>query len=185
MARRFVGRVSRVQTSRRKTSWTLGPATGTNGSALNITGTGKTVGGVGVESLADGLTLVRHRGSLLLYLTSTAAQNNGFFGAFGIGVVTAQAFAAGAASMPGPLADVDWDGWFYHQFIFLRGTMLTPSQNLDRLAQGPEALRVDVDSKSMRKIPENMVVFIILEATESGTATMQWSYNSRELVKLP
>jgi len=37
----------------------------------------------------------------------------------------------------------------------------------------------------MRKIPENMVVFIILEATESGTATMQWSYNSRELVKLP
>ncbi len=164
--------------TRRKTDWQEGPG----GSAqTTITGTGKTILGSGFVLLADGNTLVRTRGHVLHYLESSAAISDGFNGAFGIGIVTAQAFAIGVTAMPGPVAELDWDGWLFHQFYTIRGLFVTtPGQS-----QGPAFIRFDVDSKAMRKVDENEVIFAMYEGTESGTVTSRIDFDSRILFKLP
>ncbi len=41
-------------------------------------------------------------------------------GAFGIGIVSDQAFAAGAGSIPRPFTQSDWDGWFVWRSFSMR-----------------------------------------------------------------
>ena len=55
--------------SRRKTAWEIGPETGTNGSAQVIAGTVATLATTVATVGQDGITLIRTRGELLLYLT--------------------------------------------------------------------------------------------------------------------
>jgi len=47
------------------------------------------------------------------------------------------------------------------------------------------ALRIEVDSRAMRKLEVSQTVYCCLEVLEIGTATMSWAFNSRQLVKLP
>jgi len=56
---------------------------------------------------------------------------------------------------------------------------------LAALQGGSQALRLEVDSKAMRKLPENMVIFCALQVLEVGVSTMAWHFNSRSLFKLP
>ena len=177
-----------TRSPRRKSSWTVGVQTGTNGSVQAISATGKTLATNGVNVLEDGLTLVRTRGQLILVLTSASAAGAGFVGAFGIGIVTAQAFAAGVASIPGPINDEDWDGWlFHHYFAVVSSSVIadTVSSSDDFGNSQSAVLRIDVDSRAMRKLEENQVIVGVLEADEIATSVMGWYLNSRSLVKLP
>jgi len=61
------------------------------------------------------------------------------------------------------------------------GVSTTPNQVHNVTA----ALRIDLDSKAMRKWLENMALFAMIEVTEVGTVTLGWSLNTRVLVKLP
>ena len=142
----------------------------------------------GAAVLVDGVTLVRIRGQLTIALETAAAKADGYHGAFGIGVVTVPAFTAGAASVPTPITELDWDGWLYHQFINVKAA--------DAIAAGAAAnepgqvhnvlavQRFDVDSKAMRKLRINDIIFAVMELTEVGTATAQWFFNCRALLKL-
>jgi len=177
-----------VRSPRRKTSWQIGPETGTNGSAQSITATGSTGASVGAQSAVDGNTLVRTRGELLLTLLAAAAAGDGFIGAFGIGVVTAQAFGIGITALPTPIDEEDWDGWLYHRYFSVVSSSIISDtvSSADDFANAVSAvLRVEIDSKAMRKVPENMTVAAVLQVTEVGTATMTWNFNSRMLIKLP
>ena len=46
------------------------------------------------------------------------------------------------------------------------------------------AIRVDVDSKAMRKCSVDETIFAVIEVAELGTASLSWSFNSRLLFKL-
>ena len=59
-------------------------------------------------------TIIRTRGMITIFPTSFGADLN-VVGAFGIGLVSAEAFAAGIASVPEPYADSDWGGWMVLQ----------------------------------------------------------------------
>ncbi len=80
-------------------------------------------------------TIVRTRGAVTIVPNSFAADLN-FDGAFGIGVVSNQAFAAGIASIPEPFDEADWDGWmvwrsFAYTLEFSDATgIMTASQTL-------------------------------------------------------
>ena len=132
---------------------------------------------------------MRSRGEMLLYLKTASAANVGYSGAFGIAISTLVAVTAGAASIPGPLDEEDWDGWLYHRYFSLRAPAVidgSVSADVDSINAGSSVLWVDVDSKAMRKFGDvDLAMFCALQVVETGMATMQWIYASWVLVKLP
>ena len=176
-------RVSR----RRLTSWQVGPG---NSTGQSVAATSSVLLGDGALAIEDGLTVVRIRGELLLTLLTSSAVAGGFAGAFGIGKTTFEAFGTGGVTaVPTPLDDSDWDGWLYHRFFFLRsaGVIVQADVLKEASALGPvvSALRIEVDTKAMRKVPEGELIFGVLQVIEAGVATMQVDFDSRMLVKLP
>ncbi|MBC8547982.1 hypothetical protein H8711_13815 [Clostridiaceae bacterium NSJ-31] len=105
-----------------------------------------------------------------------------------MGITTAEAIAVGITAVPTPISDDQWDGWLYHRFF----SLVSPSvmnggaaKDTDGVTGVSAAVRFEVDSKAMRKLPENMAVFVVFQVTEVGIATMQFHFNSRILLKLP
>jgi len=142
-----------------------------------------------MQILEAGHTLIRIRGELLLRLTTSGASG-GFHGAFGIAICNENAFTVGGvSSCLTPLADIDSDGWLYHRlFSFFPAeaqAVATAAQQLDQISSVVAALRVEVDSKSMRKLQADDVLYGCLDVIEVGTATLGMAFNSRVLVKLP
>ena len=60
-------------------------------------------------------TAVRTRGQFTVFPTAFGADLD-YIGAFGLGIVSDEAFVAGAASLPRPFDDDDWGGWLVHQY---------------------------------------------------------------------
>ncbi len=173
--------------SRRLMSWTFGPSSGTGGSEQTVTATGSTLLTGAVTSVEDGLTIVRLRGELTLHLFTASTAGSGFFGAFGIGLASLQAVTIGVTAVPTPIDEEDADVWLYHRFFTIAAgdVMAAASASSQGLQSGNLSLRLEVDSKAMRKFPENMAMFAAIQVTESGTAAMGVQFNSRTLVKLP
>jgi len=170
-----------LPSQRRKTGWGLGPG---QSAVTTITATGSTILGAGSVSTADGQTVVRLRGELLLWLSLAAAAVDGFSGAFGIGIVQNPAFTAGIASVPTPVTEAADENWLYHRFFACKTAELfaTGAEPAGRML--PAFLRLEVDSKAMRKFDAGVTLYAAVEVTEVGTATMQVHFDSRVLVKL-
>jgi len=172
---------------RRQSDWGIGTQTGTDGSQQMITASGAQLALGGVSATLPGLTLVRTRGSFLAYLSSVSGPQGGVTGAFGIGVITDEAFAAGIVSIPAPLSDEGSDIWLYHRYFQLFSpSVLDGSVAEDRTAMVPlsAGIRFEVDSKAMRKVTVEDTIFAAIELVEVGTVTFEWSFNSRSLFKL-
>ncbi len=96
-----------------------------------------------------------------------------FKGAYGIGIVSDQAFAAGAASVPGPWSDPDfpWLVWesFEGLYIFHDATGQSNFQGFQ------------FDSKAMRKVKQNETVVVVCES-QAGAFDLSSAF--RMLVKL-
>ena len=160
--------------ARRPTDWTFGPG-GTAKTSLSASSS--VILGAGISPDADAFTVVRLRGRLELTMLTSSAPGAGFHGAFGIGVVAAPAFIAGITALPTPITELDWDGWMYHQVIGVTG----------QAAASPfgetSAISMEVDSKAMRKMDIQMIIFAAIEVVEIGAATADVFFNSRMLVK--
>ncbi len=94
-------------------------------------------------------TVVRSRGRVSIVPSSFAADLE-VVGAFGMCVVSDQAFAAGVLSVPGPFTDAEWDGWFVWQPF---GYVVDFDDATSKKA--PAHIDVEVDSKAMRKVTDN------------------------------
>ena len=175
--------------SRRKTAWELGPKSGVGGDPQVISTTAAQLGGLVGAVQLDGLTLVRTRGEFLAQLITAADLQDGFHGALGIAVVSTAAITAGVASVPTPITEEAWDGWLYHRYFNLFSSGAIAAASVSKETSGPEAVaaavRFEVDSKAMRKLEIDMTIYSVVEVTEVGSASMQWAFNSRTLVKLP
>ena len=183
-------RRSFARSQRRKTSWQIGPQSGVNGAAVAISASQATLLNTVAVVLEDGLTLVRTRGEFTAFLRTSTAAGDGYHGAFGIGVATLAAVTAGVLSVPTPLTEEDWDGWLYHRYfgIFSGGPLATATaaQQTDLVNPMSAAIRLEVDSKAMRKLETEMALFAAIEVVELGAAgIMEFSFNCRMLVKLP
>ncbi len=169
---------------RRLSAWALGPGFASQGSAavLQLSAVAApAVIGSGVTPSIPNLTVMRIRGTLLVSLTGADAQRSGFQMTFGIGIATADAFAVGPTALPGPFEDSDWPGW-----LWLGGLDMRTAVHV--LAVGDPTInpaRVEIDSKSMRKFRLNEVLFMAVDAEESGTATLDIRGMTRLLLKLP
>ncbi len=149
-----------VRGPRRQTTW-VGPA---DQGLVAVADNAKAIIS-SFDAAASGLakpTVVRSRG-LFAVSAQTAAADLDIIGAFGIAIVSDRAFAAGAASIPGPFTDAGWDGWFVWQAVAYR---LDVSTDVGRLL---EMVQYDVDSKGMRKITDDETMVVMYES-QGGAA---------------
>jgi len=120
------------------------------------------------------LTVVRIRGHMTIIPDSTAADVS-IVGAFGMGIVSAEASAAGIVSIPEPFSDADWGGWMLWRSFAMRFESITQAGVL--LANWA----FELDSKAMRKMSPNEVLVAVVES-QSGAFAI--SVATRVLLKL-
>ena len=81
---------------------------------------------------------------MLAFLTAATSIADGFHGAFGVGLVTSAAAAAGVGSIPTPVTEQGWDGWILHQYFHVHRGAAAFGDNAG-------VARFILDSKAMRK----------------------------------
>ena len=162
MASRISTRRPFVRSSKRAFAWT-----GSADQGFVAIGAGASV----IVSFAPGLgddTIVRVRGEIAVNPSPSSADNN-IVGAWGMGIVSDEAFAAGAASIPGPWTNKNWGGWFAWQAVV--GTFEVTT-DISRLLM---SLRYPIDSKAMRKVKTNETVVEMYESQATAqTVASAW-----------
>jgi len=88
----------------------------------------------------------------------------------------------GQTAMPAPLDEQDWDGWLFWTPLVLVAHTTSPTDDPGGLST---IIRVDVDSKAMRKLNLGDVIFASAQFTEVGAAVARVFFDSRILIKLP
>ncbi len=137
--------------SARLTQW-IGPA---DQPFVAVASGGKTI----IESVSfeEPLTIMRTRGMVSIQL-QTFAGDLSIVGAFGIGIVSAEAFAAGVGSVPGPFTNADWGGWFVWRSFGHHFELQTA------VAGFLGSWSMEIDSKAMRKVSPNEVMVVVAES---------------------
>ena len=135
----------------------------------------------GAQATTDGLTILRTRGYVDFAINSNNAIGDGYRGAVGLCIVSENAFNAGIGSVPTPITDLAWDGWFWYQFF----NLMTNNATAGDLGENAVAsyVRFVIDAKAMRKIKDTDVIIAVLEVTEVGTSTFRSFLNSRILIQ--
>ena len=171
----------RSRVPKRRKGWELGP--GDAGRQVVLASATAVIAVSGAQLLQDGLTLLRTRGSLTFLLTGTGSIADGLSGAIGMGIVRLPAFNVGVTAVPTPITEQDWDGWLWWHAFSMRSVTST-------IADGANAAgisdRVIIDTKAMRKLDEDDVLYFAIETVdEVSTAVLQWHIDTRVLLALP
>ena len=170
--------------NRRQTSWEDGVG---GGAPTGLASSTTAFIGQALQAQLPGLTVIRQRGVFEAHLTLATSALDGFHGAFGIGIASLAAVTAGVASVPTPITEQNSDNWLY----WLPFTLTSPVASggavspLDPIVGISAAIRVEVDTKAMRKFDTDLALYAIVEVVEIGTSSIDISYNGRTLVKLP
>jgi len=168
----------RNQSQRRKTAW--GEGVGGTG-VTSIVATGSSFLGSSILPGVISSTIIRTRGLFRMFLRTATAAGDGFQGAFGIGLASAAAIAAGVSSVPTPVTENDWDGWLFHHMVGVHSA----SAGSEVADQPAAEYSFEVDSKAMRRFEPEMGVYAMVEFVEIGTAVANIFFDSRTLIKLP
>ena len=141
----------RSDSNRRKTEWSVYD----QGGFTNVASAGATIlSGISFENPG---TIVRTRGMIGLKPTNPEVSVE-IVGAFGIGLVSAEAFAAGVASVPEPFTDSDWGGWMViESFAFDWDFGTGVGAQFD-------SIMLPIDSKAMRKVEPSTVMVVVAES---------------------
>ncbi len=129
-------------------------------------------------------TLMRTRGAVTVSLNQGNVINEAFSVAVGIAVIGARAFAAGTASVPLPLTDSGNDKWLWWGHATINSGIVG-SGTVDSSLYCP-CVRLDVDSKAMRKIQADEVIMIAFEVDDLVAAAARQidvSFGLRMLLK--
>ncbi len=102
---------------------------------------------------------VRRTFGILNWRSDQTVNDERPMGAFGMCVVSNEAFAAGVASMPGPFTDADSDLWFVHQLMF---AAFEQSGTVDGF-ESAAGQSYTINSKAMRKVTDDERIVMILE----------------------
>ena len=152
--------------------------TGLMDGVVTVAGVVKALGSGGVTTLQSS-TVVRTRGHFCSKVVgSVPAGNTIVRGAFGIIMVSADAFAIGVTAVPGPLSDSlnDWYVWAPFCHLLQSGD----DEGVALLANVSQAF----DSRGMRKVKPGDVSAVVVEY-ESDTAgsILDMGYTFREQAK--
>ena len=184
MALRHRSRFPRTGSGRRQTSWSIGGFE----SGITVTVAGSRLISTNTQAIVDGLTLVRTHGEILAKLDTCQNAGDGFpRNAYGLCVVSENAAGVGVTAVPSPLTDIDWDGWIAHRMFSLRSTAASgaAASALDGYGGLATAIRMEIDSKAMRKYKLSDVLVSVFEfGSEVGVAQMTIDITLRHLFKI-
>ncbi len=151
--RRAANRPNRSGITRQPTSWSRGVfQTITVPAATKVL-----IGSFTLENPGISETVRRTRGTMLIESDQSAAVEKQL-GAMGWIIITANALAAGAASIPGPVTDAADDAWFVWEPI-VGSSASTDGAGINVFPD----IAVPFDSKAMRKVEEPNVLAIMVE----------------------
>jgi len=119
----------------------------------------------GLQVLQSALTLVRTRGSLIVSIDNSGTTKNILNGAYGLIVVSNEAFAAGLASLPSPMTEIENDWVVYVPFALRSESVATVITDLGAHRH------IDFDSRGMRKLKLGDTLAAIVEIAQSDATT--------------
>jgi len=119
-------------------------------------------------------TLIRTRG-MMSVRPATLSTGIDLIGAWGLAVVSDQAFGIGITAIPGPFTNAGWDGWFAW------GSYSFSWDDATSVGRAIASIQFEVDSKGMRKVSDNETVVVVAEQ-QGGGATVSMPF--RLLFKL-
>ena len=73
-----------------------------------------------------------------------------------------------------PIAEEGWDGWLWHSYFSVAGPLGSDAAHV----------RLEIDSKAMRKFDSFDTIFGATEVVESGTEVMSLIAQTRMLFKI-
>jgi len=152
---------------RRLNAWVGPPEQG----FVTVVTTGSTL--ISSLSVEEATTIIRTRGMIAIQVAMGASLE--VIGAVGIGIVSTEAFGIGITAIPTPYSDADWHGWLMWESFGLAVDFD------DATGSRFNTLRIDVDSKGMRKVAANETLVMI---AESQTGAFQVADATRQLFKL-
>ena len=116
-----------------------------------------------------GPVTVRRTFGLVNWRSDQVAADESPMGAFGMCVVSEDAFAAGAASIPGPFSDASSELWLVHQFLFAP-VEFTSAAGFESAA----GRQYVINSKAMRKFTEEERLVFMIENGHPTQAALQY-----------
>ena len=132
------------------------------GNAVSAASTKVLIGSLTPSNPGIDETVLRTVGVLGLFTDQVAADEDQQ-GAFGMIVVSNDAIAAGAASIPGPISDAGHDGWFAHVPFLERFSVASVSGfNFDM------SRTVRFDFKSKRRVETGYSIALMVESTAAS-----------------
>ena len=169
---------SRGSSPRRRSSWEEGPG---GGAPQDFSDTTPIFIGAAAAATVDGLTLVRMRGSLYIWLSTAAAAGDAMTGAVGIGITSTEGVAAGIASVPTPITEMNAETWLWWENFAVRSVTDTEAINTG----GIGGYRIPIDTKAMRKMNVGDTLYAAGEVgSETGTVTLSITLDTRALLLL-
>jgi len=140
----------------------------------------KGLGSSGLQLVVAAATLVRTRGVVRVAQQTNSGVSTVIVGAWGLIVVSADAFAAGVGSVPGPVSDEasSWLAWGGLVFTQFGATASIPD---------PGVFHTETfDSRAMRKQKSGDVMAFVVEliADAASTTVFDIGYSYRDQLKL-
>jgi len=130
---------------------------------------------LGFTAAGEPVTFLRNRGNILVKGTPDAATDDDIVG-FGIITVSDNARAVGGSSVPGPIADPDAP-WIWHQYVPLQaGSAGLLGDDIGSI------VRVDIDSKAMRRMTPNENLILVGELSTGLFSTVTVNGGLRSLI---
>ena len=112
-------------------------------------------------------TLLRFRGFVQAAFDATVQVADILELTFALGIVSTDAFTAGSGSVPDPGGEPEYP-WIWWQNIRLDATSVQASSTV-QTPWGPGAMRLEVDSKAMRRIkPGQSVCWVVQSRAQAG-----------------
>ena len=137
------------------------------------------ISGNGFGITVEKLTIVRVRGSVQVRLTTAAAADTFVLFAFGLIVVSENAFGIGPTAMPDPFVDIS-DDWIVHRYGTVFGLVAgdPPADSVESMQ------RFEIDSKAQRKMRVTEVLAWVFSGDGVAGDTLEGSGDCRVLAKL-
>ena len=146
--------------AKRRTDW-IGPA---DQGFVSVASAGATL--LSNVQFSTSSTIVRVRGHIAIRPAVYSADVD-IIGAYGIGIVSAEAFTVGITAVPEPFSDGDWGGWFVYETFSMRVEFRSDT---GVLAGDQSTLSIPIDSKAMRKVESNEALVVVAESQAGAYA---------------